>query len=93
MLGEDAGAAQCPGEPRPRIFHVVQFPEHRLAPVTSIWRRDVNRGFQEHCRSLAEVRFQHHSHPIQKAGCRTTARGRASANLLRANSNPSGVSL
>jgi hypothetical protein len=65
--------------PSPRAFHVVELAPHRLAPVARVGRRDANRRFQEHPRSLAEMRFQQHFHPRQKAGCRTIEGGRASA--------------
>jgi len=76
----------------PRAFHVAELAHHGAAPVARVGRRDANRGFQEHSRSLPELHFQHDSHPLEKAGCRTMERGRASASLVLATSNPFGVS-
>jgi len=90
-FGENTRTAERPHHRRPRAFHVDELAAHRLAPVARVRRRDANRVFQEHCRSLTEMRFQHRCHPLQKAGCCTIERWRASVNWALANSNPFGV--
>jgi len=46
VFGEDASAAEGPGERGPVAFDVMKFAEHGAAPISGVRRRDLQGGLQ-----------------------------------------------